>query len=359
MKIHSMHFQDVGPLGDQAINLQNDWDDSIEARALLSGPNGCGKSTVLRSVAMLWEALGYWLDYRKSLPRSHVAREWLQRWGGCAVILDGVFDNGPTVGLLFGDALWCDSMQKNRPHVQWIGESVARTGRPGNPKRELFLPNADWVTKWGEARKKMILSFDKVDVPNVLFLDAEERRWVTPRKNLGELSAEFAGRRWLPKYMASEDWKDQLEASLITLKTTQLHRYHEIIRLLNGFLSGKEIESDIQPGESRLRVKLKGKRGQYHSLDELSAGEHQVLIMLYLLARWAEPGAVVLIDEPDLYLHPSLVGGLLSSLEKLVKDINGQLLITSHMPEIWQRYEASGRRIELGRNVAEVDGALV
>ena len=74
----------------------------------------------------------------------------------------------------------------------------------------------------------------------------------------------------------------------------------------------------------------------------------EILILLYLLARWAEPGAVVLIDEPDLYLHPSLVNGLLSSLEKLVADIGGQLIITSHQPEIWQRYEASGKRIELG-----------
>jgi len=28
--------------------------------------------------------------------------------------------------------------------------------------------------------------------------------------------------------------------------------------------------------------------------------------------------------------------------------LNGQLIITSHLPEIWQRYEASGKRIELG-----------
>ncbi len=139
-----------------------------------------------------------------------------------------------------------------------------------------------------------------------------------------------------------------MEASLITLKTTQLHKYHEIIRLLNGFLSDKEIDSDIQPGESRLRVKLKSKRGQSHGLDELSAGEHQVLILLFLLARWAEKGAVILIDEPDLYLHPSLVNGLLSSIEKLVTSLDGQLIITSHQPDIWQRYEASGKRLELG-----------
>lgn len=348
MKIKSLHFQDVGPLGDQSISLVNDWDDNIEARALLSGPNGCGKSTVLRSVAMLWEALGYWLDQRKALPKSHVAREWLQRWGGCAVVLQGMPADGQVVGLMFGDLAWCESMRVKHKDVAWIGESVARTGKPGNPKREVFVPDAAWVQVWSDTRKRMILSFDKIEFPNVVFLDAEERRWVSPRKNVGEHTAELPGRRWLPKYAVSDDWKDQLEASLITLKTTQLHKYHEVIRLLNGFLSGKEIDPDIQPGESRLRVKLTNRRGQHHSLDELSAGEHQVLILLYLLSRWAERGAVVLIDEPDLYLHPSLVGGLLSSLERLVKDLDGQLIITSHSPDIWQRYEASGKRIELG-----------
>ena len=348
MKIRALYFEDVGPLGSQSIDLLNDWDDQIESRTLLSGPNGCGKSTVLRTVAMLWEALGYWLDQRKVLPKSHAAREWLQRWGGCAVVLRDVPRDGHVVGLIFGDLAWCESMRSQHADVMWLGEGAARTGKPGNPKREIFIPSAPWIQEWSDARKKMILSFDKVDVPNVVFMDAEERRWVAARRNVGEHTAELSGRRWLPKYQASEDWKDQLEASLITLKTTQLHKYHDIIRLLNGFLSGKEIDPDIQPGESRLRVKLKNKRGQSHGLDDLSAGEHQVLIMLFLLARWAERGAVVMVDEPDLYLHPSLVSGLLSSLERLVKDLGGQLIITSHQPEIWQRYEASGRRIELG-----------
>ncbi len=66
-------------------------------------------------------------------------------------------------------------------------------------------------------------------------------------------------------------------------------------------MSGKEIDPEIKIGEGRLRVKIKGQRGISHSIDELSAGEHQMLILIYLLSRWMHPGAVVLIDEPDLF----------------------------------------------------------
>lgn len=348
MKIKKLLFNDLGPLGTQEISLENDWDDSIEARALFTGSNGCGKSTVLRSVAMLWEAVGYWLDYRKPLPKSHIAREWLQRWGGCAVILEGIPNTHQPIGLFFGERDWSEKLSAKESSIEWMGESLSYTEKNNTPKRELFLPESKWLNDWADARKKMILSFDKSSYPNVIFLDAEERRWVQPKRNVGEAKADDSSLRWLPRYIASDDWKGQLEASLITLKTTQLHTYHSVIRQLNEFLAGKEIDPDIKAGENRLRIKLKGQRGQSHTLDELSAGEHQVLILIYLLARWAEEGCVVLIDEPDLYLHPSLVSVMLANLEKLVAEKNGQLIITSHQPEIWQRYEASGKRIELG-----------
>ena len=153
--------------------------------------------------------------------------------------------------------------------------------------------------------------------------------------------------RWLTRYQVNEDWKGQLEPSLIALKTTQLHKFHEVLRNLNLFLQGKEIEADMLPGENRLSVKIKGQRGVRHSIDDLSAGEHQVLILIYLISRWLQPGGIVLIDEPDLYLHPSLVSGLLANLERLVSERQGQLIITSHSVDIWRRYEEQGLRIEL------------
>ncbi len=348
MKISSIHAGSVGPLSNEPIIFQNDWTEELESKILLTGPNGCGKSTLLRAVSVLWEALGYWLDQRKALPQKNESRQWLQRWDGIALILEDLqpFTSG-SVGLVFGTQDWVEDLQIKHPNTHWIGESVARTGKPGQPKRSLYFPTESWVDAWSESRKHLILSHDKVDAPNLIYLDAEERRWVSPKRNISEPLPDILNQRWLSKYVVSEDWRGQLEASLINLKTTQLHKYHEVIRGLNHFLVGKEIDPAIKPGEGRLRVKIDGRRGAYHSLDELSAGEHQVLILLYLLHRWLQKGGVVLIDEPDLYLHPSLVAPLLNAVEKIIESHSGQLIITSHSVDVWQRYESQGMRIEL------------
>lgn len=347
MKIKAILTQGAGSLPDGEIGLESDWSGSVEEKVLFTGPNGCGKSTLLRGVAMLWEALGYWLDQRKSLPQKHESRAWLQRWDGFAVVLDSVepFYSEPVI-LMFSLQEWSQKALLEYDNVARIGESFTR-GNIGQPKRELHLPKEEWLEKWSTARKKQILTYEAIEAPNIVYLDAEERRWVSPKRNLSEPQPDLLSQRWLTRYLVSDDWKGQLEASLITLKTSQLHLYHEVIRSLNQFLSGKEIESDIRPGEGRLRVKIQNQRGVYHSLDDLSAGEHQVLILIYLITRWMQKGGVVLIDEPDLYLHPSLIEPFLSALEQLVTKRDGQLLITSHAVDVWQRYDNNGLRIAL------------
>ena len=350
MKIKSLFFNRVGPLRDQKIELHDSWTDTISPQVLFSGPNGTGKSIILRMVAMLWEASGYWLDQQKKMPKSQPARGWLSKWGGCGIILDEVFEGSGPIGLIFGERKWVEKIRGKEAGIRWMGE-IFENGGKGNRTNSIFFGETGDETPipaWAELRKKLILTFEAEVTPNVVYLDAEERRWVTPKRGVGKPAAEDSQLRWLIGYRVSEEWQGQLEASLITLKTSKLHSFHETVRKLNDFLYGKEIDTDIRTGENRLRVKLKNGRGQFHYLDDLSAGEHQVIIQLYLLHRWLEPGGIVLIDEPDLHLHPSLVPGLLAALETQVMEKKGQLLLTSHLPDIWNRYESIGQRISLG-----------
>ena len=87
-----------------------------------------------------------------------------------------------------------------------------------------------------------------------------------------------------------------------------------------------------------------------HHIDDLSAGERQCLILMFMVSRWLMEGGIVLIDEPDLHLHVSLQRQFAHELERVVDRKHGQLIVTSHSPTMWEEYNER-QRIELGETV--------
>ncbi|MCX6359540.1 MAG: AAA family ATPase [Armatimonadetes bacterium] len=364
MRISAIHTRGVGPLGTQDLAFRSDWSGEIAPTILFSGPNGCGKSTLLRGVAMLWRALGQWMQTARPIPHTRSELADLRRWAGLALVLEQTpAGEGPTV-VFVGDAAFEDELRGKYPSARLIGECRSPAGVTASgfspadtllsaatataTRRFRVEPDSHWTTEWADARRRMLVSWAHATSPNMVHLDAEERRWVAATRGAGEILADSSERRWLPTYSPTESWNGQLEQSLLALKAAAPGQFRALLVHMNDFLVSKQISGSIIPGENRLRVRLGGRPKSAHLLDSLSSGEHQVLIQLYMVGRWLEPGGVVLIDEPDLHLHPSLIPGFLARLEQMVADRDGQLLLTSHVPQIWDRYEARGLRVALG-----------
>ena len=374
MKIRSIHLHQVGPIEERVIDLTNKWTDGLHERILLTGPNGSGKSAVLRAMAGLWRLLGHWLqspDISKNMPGQ--LRGWMfDHAGAIALIVADAPGMPGDCGIFYGDSLAFQKISHKADF--WIGEKIKKSGRTGALDKMRYLHgNANYVEllhrntwdqlqTWAEAHRRLQLTTDnahspKSDTPNVIYLEAEERRWIMPGQKLEQLIPDDPRQQWCVTYKPEANWQGQLEASLLALKTLDPSRYADVLEDLNKFLAGKRIRFQPTP-DLRLAVDVDAAassaqsmtaRGQTsHTLDELSAGERQVLVQIYLISRWLQPGGIVLLDEPDLHLHPSLIPMLLARVETIVAGRGGQLIITSHLPEIWRMYETKALRVKLG-----------
>jgi predicted ATPase len=348
MKIRRIHVRDVGPYrGPHEFNLHDERRDQNQRLVLFSGPNGSGKSSLLRSVANLWDMTGKWLATPEVKPKANTqARTWLRsRVGAVALIINGVPGFTETVGIYFGDDAYFDTIRQGADF--WIGELSDKPSGKGRPAL-IHYGQLGRLDEWSKAHGQLILGRES-PAPNLIHLDGEDRRWVRPKSDPGRPIADDPAARWLVGYHPTDDWQGQLEASLVALKALDEHRFHEVLADLNAFLVGKAIRSQPTP-TLRFLVDVKDEKGTHnHPLDDLSAGERQVLIQLYLVSRWMQRGGVVLLDEPDLHMHPSLVDQFVARVDAIVNAQDGQLILTSHLPMIWDYVEARGTRIRLGQ----------
>jgi ABC-type transport system involved in cytochrome c biogenesis ATPase subunit len=352
MKIHSIHLFRAGPIEERNINLTNTWSGGVHDRLLFSGPNGTGKSTVLRAIANLWLMAGQWLATPEIKPKGQSEpRAWLRDHAEAVglVVKDIPGMNGK-IGLFYGRS---EQFKSIEPQAEfWMGELDDSGKGPGKTVL-IHRDNREWMRPWSSAYSILCLLLEpSIDLglptPNVIYLDGEDRRWVRPKGTPSQPIPDDPKQRWLVSYKPTDKWQGQLEASLIALKIVDEARFYEVLEDINRFLVGKSIRKQPTP-TLRLLVDIKTANGaRNHLLDDLSAGERQVLIQLYLVSRWLQPGGLVLLDEPDLHLHPSLLPMFLGRMEAIVAERGGQLFITSHLPELWRSYETKALRVELG-----------
>jgi predicted ATPase len=123
----------------------------------------------------------------------------------------------------------------------------------------------------------------------------------------------------------------KLASSYPATKATQItQRIESLFKEIDSFFSytGKTIFLD----SNKVMFKLQDSKTVI-SLEELSAGEKQLLIILFKVFLLDNYPYIVLLDEPEISLHIEWQMKLISTLQKL--NPNCQLLISTHSASIF------------------------
>jgi ABC-type transport system involved in cytochrome c biogenesis ATPase subunit len=257
-------------------------------RVLLTGISGAGKSTLLALLAGAWAAARAMLGGASPvLPPVETA-----------LVITGLSQR-PVLCLCAGDEGFWRRAATAHPQALAVGWLAGQPRGWDAPQVRALARRA------GEGG---------VGIPNALLLDDAQDPTLPP----GALAQEM------------EDLAAQAPERCAALLT-----------LLEPLLSGKCVVVAKEGAAVRMAS------GALHALDKLSAGEKRVLGMLLAVCRQFIPGGVLLVDEPAAHLHPSQVLGLLATLERMALPGGGQIILTSHAPEVWRRYDRLGVNLAL------------
>ncbi|WP_342630605.1 AAA family ATPase [Marinobacter alkaliphilus] len=113
-----------------------------------------------------------------------------------------------------------------------------------------------------------------------------------------------------------------------TLKST-------LDELFSIFFPGKKFLGAIPTKEGGLEFPVELHNGRTHDINELSSGEKEVLLGYLRLRNNAPKNSIILLDEPELHLNPSLAMGLPRFYQKhLGETLNNQIWLVSHSDAI-------------------------
>lgn len=129
---------------------------------------------------------------------------------------------------------------------------------------------------------------------------------------------------------------------------------------LRSFTEGDEVLpfKRFRPGRQSGKIEIDDKNGKHWSVEYLPAGYRRMLYMVidiafrsYLLNKGKSSDGIVIIDEVDLHLHPSLESTIVERLHRTFPQI--QFIVSTHSPLVLTNIQPDYSRIlrmEAGKN---------
>lgn len=333
MKIQRLFLRNVRNIKELDLDFRDPVTGKPMSRIVLAGANGSGKTTILECIFGLIAAAERYgkqeIGRHSELQDVEIA---LPVSAQLQLLFDLEFIGAPPVTLSVGygerGPIISEASVAEEASVGGLlpPPNIFTLSQPLQPT-SLFTRLAEFIH---HAREKGESAFGSV-------LYFPYNRYL-PSVPEGELRIEPREYQWAYRYSANSEWKGSTESYLFSLNYLDLedrdrnlpaNRYGQAVELVNSVLDGKKI-ARIQRG----RVVVETDKGEAHGLDDLSSGEKQIVLLLVEILRRIALGSVILLDEPEISLHPAWQRGLMAALDKIIEQYDAQVILATHSLEI-------------------------
>jgi predicted ATPase len=307
----------------------------------LRGLNGAGKTTYLEALAELWQ----W--FRRCAQQRSFAKPTgtplLAEAQLVAALFTGLPGPKPRMWIAWGQDDAMRDALAGHPDSPYLFR-----GEPGSRGEQASwdVGVLDWweksfaIAETGNESPKITPNFVWIEADNKHVPELRSKELLTPRP-----APSFVA---VARYLPGARGPSHLEGLLRTLFLARHERWEMLAKALSELRPGLTLLDRFDDATQRPLFRLS--TGEILSLDRLSAGEHSLLINLAMILRWLGPGGIVLLDEPELHQHLSLMRGSLAVIDALIesKEFEGQLFVASHSPEVWDHFRRTDAILDLG-----------
>jgi energy-coupling factor transporter ATP-binding protein EcfA2 len=335
MYINRMRLLNVKPLHRDIPEGGGPLPEPARRRLVLQGANGSGKSTILETILTLWRLWGEWLDLGHGAGiRKGELPDFLVAPAFAGIQLVDIPGTRPVWICIGARNHWQDLQEKNQQAIftgLFCGEA--------NSFAIVEVPPGDFLAR----RQRSLAGAESF--PNIVYFPPEGRTIRSPDKPRAEIidTTQF---NWMAVYDAAVN----LDSILLTVQARTPERFAECLRLVNLALEHRQKRITGFGPRGRLVVKGTTEWGASyeHPIEALSSGERQILLLVGFAVAFLRPGGIVLLlDEPDLHIHIGMVDQLLETMERVVQERKGQLIVASHSVRVWEWFARPEEQIDL------------